>query len=129
MLTTSTSTRRSRTAAGFSLLVLMTLTLATATLLAPGAAVAAEERDRWTERPDGPGGDPGVAWPGNGVNGAPAAENVGVTGGATATATTDVNLVPDPASRAMSSPSSPLERSSRLPAAVRPDSSPWSSMG
>ena len=85
MLTTSTSTRRSRTAAGFSLLVLMTFTLATATLLAPGAAVAAENHDRWSEQPVGPGGDPGFGQPGSGNAGAPAAESAGVTGDSTAT--------------------------------------------
>jgi hypothetical protein len=81
MLITSTSTRRSRTAAGLGLLVLMTFTLATATLLAPGAVVEAEERDRWAEQPGGPGGGWGSGQPGNGGYGATATTTTAVTNG------------------------------------------------
>ena len=83
MLTTSTTSRRSRTAAGLSLLVLTTLMLATATLLGPEVASAAKDRDRWADQPaapGGPGGDPGAGLPGDGTNGAPTSENSGVTG-------------------------------------------------
>ena len=82
MLTTPTSPRRARAATGLSLFVLMTLTLASVSLLAPGAAVAAEGRDRWTDQPVGPGG-PDAGFPDGGPAGAPAPESAAVSGGAT----------------------------------------------